>query len=380
MNNKQQSPVRKIRARELGLPFTGTTGQHNAITDVPGVAVGLQTLREETPRPGRSMPVRTGVTAIVPHPGSALPVPVYAGVHRLNGNGEMTGTHWIEDGGYFLGPVTITNTHSVGMAHHTTVKWMLERYHSTYHGDEPRWIMPVVAETFDGILNDINGQAVTEADVRAALDTASTGPVAEGNTGGGTGMIAYGFKGGTGTASRKVTIGDRYYTVGVLVQANHGQRDWLTICGVPVGRHIIDDTKASRLPERGSIIAVVATDIPMAPHQLKRVARRCTIGIGRNGTPGGNNSGDIFLAFSTANAAPYASASTKLRTLEMLDDGLFDAVYMAVVDCVDEAVVNAMLAAEDSGGTQYDRYKIEAIRADKLLEIMGRYGRAEIAP
>ena len=272
MNNKQQPPVRKMRARELGLPFTGTTGQHNAITDVPGVAVGLRTLLEETPRPGRAMPVRTGVTAIVPHPGSALPVPVYAGVHRLNGNGEMTGTHWIEDGGYFLGPVTITNTHSVGMAHHATVKWMLERYHSTYHGDEPRWIMPVVAETFDGILNDINGQAVTEADVRAALDTASTGPVAEGNTGGGTGMITYGFKGGTGTASRKLAIGDRSYTVGVLVQANHGQRDWLTICGVPVGRHMADDTKASRMPERGSIIAVVATDIPMAapPAQTRR--------------------------------------------------------------------------------------------------------------
>jgi L-aminopeptidase/D-esterase-like protein len=266
------------------------------------------------------------------------------------------------------------------MAHHATIKWMLERYRSTYHGDEPRWIMPVVAETYDGILNDINGQAVTEADVRAALDTASTGPVAEGNTGGGTGMIAYGFKGGTGTASRKVAIGDRSYTVGVLVQANHGQRDWLTICGVPVGRHMADDTKASCMPERGSIIVVVATDMPMAPHQLKRVARRCTIGIGRNGTPGGNNSGDIFLAFSTANATPDASAPPRLRTLEMLDDGLFDPVYMAVVDCVDEAIINAMLAAEDSGGTQYDRYRIDAIRTDKLMEIMGRYGRAEIAP
>src|SRR6185312_11068256 len=160
--------------------------------------------------------------------------------------------------------------------------------------------------------------------------------------------------------------------------ANHGQRDWLTICGVPVGRHMADDTKASRMPERGSIIVVVATDIPMAPHQLKRVARRCTIGIGRNGTPGGNNSGDIFLAFSTANATPDASAPPRLRTLEMLDDGLFDPVYMAVVDCVDEAIINAMLAAEDSGGTQYDRYRIDAIRTDKLMEIMGRYGRAEI--
>ncbi len=377
MNNKNKHhPSVKPRARALGLPFTGTTGRYNAITDVPGVAVGLRTLCEATPRPGRSMPVRTGVTAIVPHAGSTLPVPVYAGVHRLNGNGEMTGTHWIEDGGYFLGPVTITNTHSVGVAHHATIRWMLERYRSTYYGEEPRWIMPVVAETFDGILNDINGQALSEADVRAALDAASTGPVAEGNTGGGTGMIAYGFKGGTGTASRRLEIGGNPYTLGVLVQANHGQRDWLTICGVPVGRHMADDTPAGRMAERGSIIAVVATDIPMAPHQLRRVARRCTIGIGRNGTPGGNNSGDIFLAFSTANASPLGSDSPGLRTIEMLDDSLFDQVYMAAVDCVDEAVVNAMLAAEDSGGTRHDRFRIEAIPADRLLDIMSRHARA----
>lgn len=366
---------RKMRARELGLPFTGTTGKHNAITDVPGVAVGMRTVREDTPRRGRSMPVRTGVTAIVPHSCSDAPVPVLAGVHRLNGNGEMTGTHWIEDGGTFLGPVMITNTHSVGMAHHATVRWMLERHHSIYHGDQPRWAMPVVAETYDGILNDINGLALTEADVRAALDAASTGPVAEGNTGGGTGMITYGFKGGTGTASRCLTVAERPYTVGVLVQANHGQREWLTVCGVPVGRHMLDDQPASRMLERGSIIAVVATDIPMAPHQLKRIARRCTIGIGRNGTPGGNNSGDIFLAFSTANASPVTSASAGLRSIEMLADDLFDPVYMAVVDCVDEAVVNAMLAAEDSGGTQYDRFKIDAIPTDKLLDIMASYAR-----
>lgn len=374
MNSKNMShPSRKMRARELGLPFTGTPGLHNAITDVPGVAVGLRTLSEDRPRPGRSMPVRTGVTAIVPHPHSDVPVPVFAGVHRFNGNGEMTGTHWIEDGGYFLGPVTITNTHSVGMAHHATIKWMLERYHSTYHGEARRWIMPVVAETYDGVLNDINGLVLAEADVRAALDAASTGPVAEGNTGGGTGMVAYGFKGGTGTASRCVTLGGHSYTVGTLVQANHGQREWLTVCGVPVGRHMLGDTKASHLAERGSIIVVVATDIPMAPHQLKRVARRCTIGIGRNGTPGGNNSGDIFLAFSTANASPIGTMPAGLRSIEMLDDELFDDVYMAVVDSVEEAVVNAMLAAEDSGGTQYDRFRIEAIRGDKLLDIMGSH-------
>lgn len=289
--NEPHNTSRKPRAREIGLPFTGATGPHNAITDVANVAVGLSSVCEAKPRPGRLLPVRTGVTAIVPHPQAEVPVPVFAGIHRFNGNGEMTGTHWIEDGGYFLGPITITNTHSVGMAHHATVKWMLERYRSTYYGERPRWIMPVVAETFDGILNDINALALTETDVIAAFDAISDGPVAEGNTGGGTAMIAYGFKGGTGTSSRRVTIAGTDYTVGVLVQANNGQRDWLTVCGVPVGRHMADIVPGPDMAERGSIIVVVATDIPMAPHQLQRVARRCTMGIGRNGTPGGNNSG-----------------------------------------------------------------------------------------
>lgn len=371
--DRQEKTTAKPRARDLGLPFAGMTGPHNAITDVPHVAVGLKSLCEDTPRPGRLLPVRTGVTAIVPHPDADVPVPVFAGVHRFNGNGEMTGTHWIEDGGYFLGPIAITNTHSVGMVHHSTVKWMLERYRSTYHGDRPRWIMPVVAETFDGILNDINTLALGEADVMAALDAASEGPVAEGNTGGGTAMIAYGFKGGTGTASRRLEAGGRSYTVGVLVQANHGQRDWLTVCGVPVGRHLHD--AGADTAERGSIIAVVATDIPMAPHQLQRVARRCSIGIGRNGTPGGNNSGDIFIAFSTANARPLEPASPDVRSIDMLDDDLFDPVYMAVVDAVEEAVVNAMLAAEDMPGTRDGRGGVEALPLAPLLEIMKRYGR-----
>lgn len=371
--NTRHNPDRKLRARELGLPFAGTTGLHNAITDVPNVAVGLHSLCEAAPRPGRILPVRTGITAIVPHPAADTPIPVFAGIHRFNGNGEMTGTHWIEDGGYFLGPITITNTHSVGMAHHATVKWMLERYRTTYYGERPRWIMPVVAETFDGILNDINTLALCEGDVLAALDAASDGPVAEGNTGGGTAMITYGFKGGTGTSSRCVEIAGRPYTVGVLVQANHGQRDWLTICGVPIGRHMRD--LGADMAERGSIIVVVATDIPMAPHQLKRVARRCTIGIGRNGTPGGNNSGDIFIAFSTANAAPLVDAAPPLRSIKMLDDDAFDPIYMAVVDAVEESVVNAMLAAEDMAGTRINRSKIEAIPIKPLLEIMKHYGR-----
>ncbi|PWE54279.1 aminopeptidase [Metarhizobium album] len=373
----QQINRRKPRGRDLGLPFTGRTGHHNAITDVSGIGVGFRTIIEDEPRPGRRRLVRTGVTAILPHMGSETPVPVYAGVHRFNGNGEMTGTHWIEDGGSFLGPVVITNTHGVGMAHHATVKWMIDRYASTYQTDDFLWIMPVIAETYDGALNDINGLPITETDVRAALDSLTAGPVQEGNCGGGTGMITYGFKGGTGTASRLVEFGDRTYTLGTLVQANHGQRDWLTIAGVPVGQHMQDGTPQSQLQERGSIIVVIATDLPLMPHQLKRLARRAAIGIGRNGTPGGNNSGDIFLAFSTANAHPMAHRAAAHLQVEMVNDEPLDLVYMAAVDSVEEAVVNAMLAAEDLGGTAYDRFLIQAIDPEKLCDLLSRYGRLQ---
>ena len=369
------SPNAKARARDLGLPFAGRTGPLNAITDVEGIGVGFKTILEDAPRPGRKLPVRTGVTAIMPHAASPTPVPVYAGVHRFNGNGEMTGTHWIEDGGYFLGPVVITNTHAVGMAHHATVKWMLERYASTYDTDSFLWIMPVIAETYDGVLNDINGLPLTEADVRAALDSISSGPVQEGNSGGGTGMVAYGFKGGTGTASRIVEFGGREHRIGTLVQANHGQRDWLTIRGVPVGEHMRDGTPQSQLAERGSIIVVIATDLPMAPHQLQRLARRATIGIGRGGTPGGNNSGDIFLAFSTANKQPMAHRAAPKLGIEIVNDEKLDVVYAATVDSVEEAVVNAMLAAEDAGGTAHDRFRIQAMHHDQLVALMRDYGR-----
>lgn len=367
--------TRKPRGRDLGLPFSGTTGTHNAITDVPGIGVGFRTIIESEPRPGRNRPVRTGVTAILPHMDSDTPVPVYAGVHRFNGNGEMTGTHWIEDGGYFLGPVVITNTHGVGMAHHATVKWMLDRYASTYQTDDFLWIMPVVAETYDGVLNDINGLHLTEADVHAALDAVSGGPVQEGNCGGGTAMITYGFKGGTGTSSRIVEFDGRTYSLGVLVQANHGQRDWLTISGVPVGRHMRDGTPQSQMAERGSIIVVIATDLPMMPHQLRRLARRAAIGIGRNGTPGGNNSGDIFLAFSTANAHAMPHKVSGHIAVEMVADEPLDPVYLATVDCVEEAVVNAMLAAEDMGGTVHDRFRIHAIRQEELTKLLRDHGR-----
>lgn len=372
---KMKSPTAKARARDLGLPFPGRTGPLNAITDVEGIGVGFKTISEDVPRPGRKRPVRTGVTAILPHAASPTPVPVYAGVHRFNGNGEMTGTHWIEDGGYFLGPVVITNTHAVGMAHHATVKWMLERYASTYDTDNFLWIMPVIAETYDGVLNDINGLPLTEADVRAALDGLTSGPVQEGNCGGGTGMVTYGFKGGTGTSSRIVEFGGREHRIGTLVQANHGQRDWLTIRGVPVGEHMRDGTLQSQLAERGSIIVVVATDLPMAPHQLQRLARRAAIGIGRGGTPGGNNSGDIFLAFSTANPQPMAHRAPEKLSLEIVNDEKLDKVYAAAVDSVEEAVVNAMLAAEDAGGTAFDRFRIQAMPHDQLVTVMREYGR-----
>lgn len=367
----------KLRARERGIQIDGQTGRFNAISDVAGVHVGFKTLIEETPRTGRKMPVRTGVTAIIPHASHPAPVPMFAGIHRFNGNGEMTGSHWIEDGGYFIGPVVITNTHAVGIAHHATVKWLLSRYPATYQGDDHEWILPVVAETFDGMLNDINGQPLTASDVIAALDDAKPGPVAEGNTGGGTGMICYGFKGGTGTASRVLDIAGNTFTLGVLVQANHGQRDWLTISGIPVGRELGEGTLEEPKRERGSIIVVIATDLPILPHQLKRVARRASIGIGRGGTPGGNSSGDIFLAFSTAHVRPMPHRAPPRFAVDMINDEVFDPIYLAVVEAVEEAVLNAMFAAGTLGGTAHDRYLVHALPVDQVLAILRRYGRLE---
>jgi len=364
-----------IRSRDLGLDLSGTTGPFNAITDVPGVAVGLRTIIEDEPRPGREKLVRTGVTAILPHADASSPRPVWAGISRFNGNGEMTGSHWIEDGGYFVGPMLITNTHAVGIAHHSAIKWMLRRYPGTYGVGDPLWLMPVVAETYDGLLNDINGQPVGEADVLAALDGAEGGPVAEGNTGGGTGMIAYEFKGGTGTASRRIEIDGKSYTIGVLVQANFGMRDWLTVLGAPVGRHMRGSLLFGKVGERGSIIVAIATDLPLAPHQLRRLARRGGLGIGRTGTMGGNGSGDIFLAFSVANARELPHRTPALTSFEMLKDERLDPVYEAAVQAVDESVLNAMVAARSTGGTRWDKAHVAAIDHAELVEILGRYGR-----
>lgn len=366
----------KMRARDLRIDLSGETGPLNAITDVAGIAVGYSTIIEETPRPGRRLPVRTGVTAVVPRVDATEPRPVYAGFHRFNGNGEMTGSHWIEDGGLFAGPVLITNTHSVGMVHHAAVRWMLERYASTYTHEELLWIMPVVAETYDGILSDINGQHVREEHVFEALQAASTGLPEEGCVGGGTGMIAYEWKGGTGTSSRRVDVAGKGYTVGALVQANHGIREWLTVAGVPVGRELAASSPRSNLPaERGSIIVVLATDVPLAPHQLKRLARRAALGIGRGGTPGGNSSGDLFLAFSTANDRPLAHKAAPVFSIEVMNDDLLDPVYLAAVESVEEAVLNAMIAARSMGGTEHDRTFVPALPHDALVAVLRKFGR-----
>ncbi|WP_371225776.1 P1 family peptidase [Roseovarius sp. 2305UL8-3] len=333
------TPSGKSRARDLGLPFPGQPGALNAITDVAGVEVGLCTLRD------LSKGLCTGITAILPRGKASTPRPVRAGQFTLNGNGEMTGTHWIHDAGQFLGPICITNTHSVGMVHHAATRWMIDTY-DDYFRDEHAWAMPVVAETYDGVLNDINAMAVTVEDAMSALRSATPGPVAEGGTGGGAGMICYEFKGGTGTSSRQVEIGGQGYTIGALVQANHGIRPWLNVLGKPVGQTMTDHRLLDH--ETGSIIVVLATDAPLSPLSLRHVARRAALGVGRGGSPGGNNSGDIFLAFSTVDDGPLQVDPPALLTrTELNNDGL-DPLYLATVESVEEAVVNAMVAGEDT--------------------------------
>ena len=326
------------RARHLGLPFPGTPGPDNAISDVAGVRVGFCTLTDPAKR------MRTGVTAILPREDNGVPIPVWAGQYSLNGNGEMTGTHWINDAGYFVGPVCITNTHGVGAVHQGATRWMIDTY-AEFFRNEHAWIMPVVAETYDGLLNDINAMHVTPEHAIAALQAASGGPVAEGSTGGGNGMISYEFKGGTCTSSRRVKIGDAVYTVGALVQANHGIRPWLTILGKPVGKLMTEGRLLER--ETGSIIVVLGTDAPLSGLSLRQMAKRSAIGVGRNGTPGGNNSGDIFLAFSIANPGPMPQHAATILTKQELNTEFLDPFYLACVEAIEEAVVNAIVAGED---------------------------------
>lgn len=343
------------RARDLGIPFRGRPGPLNAITDVPGVSVGFTTLIDQ------GQGISTGVTAILPRPPGDLLHPVWSGVFSMNGNGEMTGAHWVRDGGWSIGPIGITNTASIGMVHHGINRWMMQRFPEEADG---LWLLPVVGETYDGWLNDICGLHITEGHVLAALDAARPGPVAEGNVGGGTGMIAYEYKGGTGTASRRVGVRAGDYTVGCLVQANHGRGPWLEICGRRIGEIMPPAPIWSK--ETGSIIVVLATDAPLLPGQLERLARRAAIGIGRHGTPSGNSSGDIFFAFSTAND-PGPLPEPALFTLTAVANDDLDALYMAAVETVEEAVVNAMVAAETMTGRK--GRVVPAIDPDRLAAL-----------
>jgi L-aminopeptidase/D-esterase-like protein len=355
-----------IRARSLGLDFRGEPGSHNAITDVAGVSVGFSTLID----PPRG--VRTGVTAILPRDDRDRPKPVWAGYFALNGNGEMTGTHWIKDAGYFFGPILITNTHSIGMAHHGAVKWTIDRYRRAFE-EQALWTMPVVAETCDATLNDINGLHVTADHALEALHSARSGPVAEGAVGGGAGMIAYEFKAGTGTASRRVRIDGKTYTVGVLVQANHGLRPWLSILGVPVGEFLTEGRL--RQSESGSIIAVIATDAPLSPLSLRHAARRAAIGVGRGGTPGGNSSGDLFLAISTANERELPQFAPSHESFEFLNAEWINPLYLGVVEAVEEAVINALVAGRDTPTFNPPGKICRGIDHQQLRDVMRRFGR-----
>ena len=357
----------KPRARDLGVPFDGTPGANNAITDVKGVEVGHTTLISGSGKlkVGEG-PVRTGVTAILPR-GKESKDAVFGAWFTLNGNGEMTGTTWVEDSGFVDGPIMITNTHSVGVVRDAVIAWKVK--HGSPDMEGYWWSLPVVAETWDGYLNDINGFHVKPEHAFHALDSAHSGPVEEGNVGGGTGMICNEFKGGVGTASRVLDAKSGGYTVGVLVQCNYGRRDQLRIAGVPVGKEI---------PERpaygndvGSIIIVIATDAPLIPTQLKRIARRASLGLGRNGSYSGDGSGDIFIAFSTANAG--AANPKGVHDLKMLPNDQLDPIFLATVQATEEAIVNAMIAAETMTGIN-DRTVI-ALPHDKLREALKKYNR-----
>jgi D-aminopeptidase len=374
------------RARDLGVPLEGVPGALNAITDVPGVAVGHTTLIRGAGRLRVGVgPVRTGVTAVFPRGTSDLS-PVFAGWFSLNGNGEMTGTAWIDDYGQLLYPITITNTNSVGVVRDAVIEWGRTRVPGVFN-----CCLPVVAETWDGDLNDIYGFHVRKEHVYAAFASAKSGLVAEGNVGGGTGMQCLGFKGGIGTSSRVLPARAGGFTVGVLVQCNFGLRRQLRIAGVPVGQEITQpeqcydtdaplgpDLSRKRCPggqardrEHGSIIVLIATDAPLLPHQLRRVARRATLGIGRMGGIAGSGSGDLFLAFSTARPRPADSVG--VSSVSMLDDERIDPIYESTVQATEEAIINALLAAKTMTGVDFLR--VPALPHDRLREVLGRYGR-----
>jgi len=368
----------KPRARDLGIPFAGTTGQFNAITDVKGVEVGHSTIISGS---GKNIigkgPVRTGVTAIFPR-GKKFS-PVYANWYSLNGNGEMTGTTWITESGFLETPIMITNTNSVGVVRDAVLKWYVDT--DWYQGEDWWYTYPVVAETYDGFLNDIYGFHIKEKTVLEAINNASSGKVEEGNVGGGTGMMCLGFKGGIGTSSRVVTIKDSTYTVGALVQSNFGSKKNLTIAGVPVGKELRDTLnyvynappRSRRQQGDGSIIVIVATDAPLLPHQLKRIAQRVTIGMGIVGGRGNNGSGDIYLALSTANENAFNRDET--TNVETFSNDLMTPLFEATVQAVEEAIINAMVAAETMEGINGN--KAYALPHDLLIDVLKKYNRIE---
>ena len=356
--------MKKARARDLGIPFEGTPGKYNAITDVDGLTVGYSTIIEgET--------ARTGVTIIHPR-GRPEKTPVFAGVHAFNGNGEMTGAAWIEEGGMLEGPVGITNTHSVGIVRDSIIAWQVKN-DILY---QP-WSCPVVAETADAWLNDINGFFVKEHHVINALDSATTGAIEEGNVGGGTGMMCYEFKGGTGTASRKLPEKFGGWTVGVLAQTNFGRRYQLTIAGVPVGGYFKEGAPVTNgenpyKQDDGSLIVIVATDAPLLPHQLKRVAKRVTLGMARTGSLGGNGSDDIFLAFSTANPQAAHPDEKGMSNIQTLSNDHIDPILAATAYATEEAIINSMIAAEDMTGHELS---VKSLPHDELADVLKKYNR-----
>ena len=364
----------KLRARDLGVPFDGTPGPLNAITDVAGVTVGHTTvISGEGKLVVGQGPVRTGVTAVFPRGKDSNDSGVFAGWWSLNGNGEMTGTTWVEESGFLVGPVMITNTHSVGVVRDAVIQWTVA--HRKIGPDDDWWSLPVVAETWDGWLNDINGFHVKPEHAFRAIESSHGGPVEEGAVGGGTGMICNGFKGGIGTSSRKLTAKNGGFTVGVLVQCNYGSRQNFRVAGIPVGREIPSEDPYAFAPdditERGSIIVIVATDAPLLPHQLKRLTRRVSLGLGRDGSISGNGSGDIFIAFSTAN--PGAAVVHRTVDLKMYPNDLLNPVFEATVEATEEAIINAMVAAKTMTGIE--NHRVPALPHEQLRTVLKKYNR-----
>ena len=366
----------KIRARDLGIPFDGNPGKYNSITDVKGILVGHETIIEGDGNliVGKG-PVRTGVTSILPR--GMNYDPVFAGWYSLNGNGEMTGTTWVEESGFLEGPIMITNTHSVGVVRDAVIEWSYKNkfFKTLYNIKDLFWTLPVVAETYDGSLNDINGFHVKKEHAFNALNNPKGGIVSEGNVGGGTGMTCHGFKGGIGTSSRKIVLKEKEYTLGVLVQANYGNRNQLTIAGVPVGKEIKDLLPKITFGEKqeglGSIIVIVATDAPFLPNQLKRLARRVPVGISRVGGFGSNGSGDIFITFSTAN--PGAFNREEIGNINFLPNDLMNPFLNATGQATEEAIINALISAETMTGINNNTvYKLPH---DRLKDILKKYNR-----